>query len=104
MCSATHPSKECRGNSEFVGKVGDSMARYLTPRKYVPFTNKWGDAWAIHFDDTDGNRYLTFSSSRRLIDKIRSSIGKPITLKFTVAGQEIDRGLNVNRIKVVEFV
>ena len=99
--SATHPSQEFRGNGEFVGKVGETMARYLTPRKYVPFTNRWGDAWAIHFDDADGNHYLSFVSSRRFASQVRSSIGKPMSLRFTVSGQEVDRGWNVNRIKSI---
>ncbi len=99
--SATHPAKEFRGNGDFVGRIGEAMTCELIPRKYVPFTNKWGDAWAIHFDDANGNHYLTFSSSRKLANQIRSSIGKPISLNFTVVGQEVDRGWNVNRIKSV---
>ena len=99
--AATHPAKEFRGNGEFVGKVGDAVSSRLIPRRYVPFTNRWGDAWAIHFDDENGNHYLTFSSSKKLVNAVRDSIGKALDVKFTIVGQEVDRGWNVNRIKSV---
>lgn len=100
----TEPPAKQAWQGNFVGRVGEAMTSLLTPRKYFAYTNKWGNGWAVHFDDAAGNHYLTFTSSNRLMDAVRNSIGTALNLSFTVSGQELDRGRNVNKIKRVAEV
>lgn len=86
---------------EFVGNVGDIIIGSLIPRKYIRFENKWGVGYAVHFDDKDGNHYLTFTSSSKFMDRIKSSIGKEIALNFTIVAHETDHGRNTTKIKSI---
>ena len=89
---------------DFIGEVGAVVTGMLTPRRYFPFANQWGNAWGICFDDNDGNHYLTFTSSSKFVDIIRKMIGKSTKFKYTIAGKDCSRGQNVNKIKSVVTV
>ena len=91
--------KHAVSNNDFVGNVGDKMTCNLIPKRYTPFTNKWGDAWAVNFVDEKGNRLVTFTSSKSLMQAVRNSIGQAIGLEFVVASHEVDRGGNTTKIR-----
>ena len=88
----------------YVGKVGDEMTMDLVPKKCFSFQNQWGDAWAIHFDDDNGNHYLTFTSSRGLANLVKGSMEQRLKFSFKITGQSIDRGRKVNKINYVKAV
>ena len=94
--------KRAVSNNDFVGNVGDKMTCNLIPKRYTPFTNKWGDAWAVNFVDEKGNRLVTFTSSKSLMQAVRNSIGQAVGLEFVVTGHEVDRGANTTKIKSVK--
>ena len=86
-------------SGEYVGTVGKRMWKVLIPKKCHQFDNKYGIAWAIHFDDLFGNHYLFFSNDRRVADDIMRHINRMMGVEFTVALQSIDRGRRMNKIK-----
>jgi len=87
-------------DGEIVGKPGERRIMYLTPKNYFSFESQWGKTtYGINFDDADGNHYKTFTTSMNLVDKVRASIGEPISLDFVVVGYDTNRGRNINKIK-----
>ena len=77
------------------------FSQLLLPTSHASFNSKWGNklAYVVNFDDADGNHYKTFTTSKHFMDKVRSSVGNPMLVGFTIAGYETSRGRNINRIK-----
>lgn len=90
----------------YVGNIGESITKDLNVKRTFSFPSKFKRnelVYGIEFRDNDNNSYITFTSSKDLICKVKNGMN---TLKanFIIAEQNFDKGIKVNKIKNIKLV
>ena len=69
-----------------MAKEKETRTLEMIPTSAYRFINTWGkEEYEFFFNGSDGIKYITFTTSKALIEKLAENIGKPIVATFDIA-------------------